>query len=78
LTSLAFSRCARAARSRQYPRRAVILAWAPTLDDDRTRLAYLQGLPITAWCLWLEYTAESIRTDTLAAIERGLKQLESL
>jgi hypothetical protein len=55
--------------------RAVIVARAPTADD--TRLAYLQGLPMTAWCVWRDYSAESIRNETLAAIERGLKQFES-
>lgn len=58
--------------------RAVVLAWAPTLDDDRARLAYLGGLPMTAWCSWRKHSAESIRQETLKAAEHHLRFVEGL
>jgi hypothetical protein len=60
-----------------YTLRAIILARTPTAQDYRDQLDYLSGLPETAWEEQPGYTAPQVRHDTLSAIKRNLRHIES-
>ena len=52
--------------------RSAILARMPEIDDYRTQLDYLTGLPETAWPETAEHSARECREETLAGTRRSI------